>query len=372
VDVAVFNTRPYDRQFLDAANLRRGHGFRWLESRLTIETAGLAAGYPAVCVFVNDTVDADVLAVLAKGGTRLVATRSAGFNHIDLQAAAGLGVTVARVPAYSPHAVAEHTVAMILTLNRKTHRAYNRVREGNFALEGLLGFDMVGKTAGIVGTGEIGTIVARILAGFGCTILAVDPAPNPQCAASGATYLSFPELASRSDIISLHCPLTPETRHLIDAAMISLMKPGAMLINTSRGAVIDTAAVIVGLKSGRIGHLGMDVYEEEADLFFEDLSDTVIQDDLFARLLTFPNVLITGHQAFFTTEALTAIAETTIANITAFEATGSAIHMVTSDRLAGSGRDIDRPGDLLELVPMLWNHKHRKPMRKNRKIAWPF
>ncbi len=334
MDVAVFNTRPYDRQFLEAASQGTGHSFMWLEARLTAQTAGLAAGFPAVCVFVNDTVDAAVLEALAHGGTRLVATRSAGFNHIDLKAAARLGITVARVPAYSPHAVAEHAIAMILTLNRKTHRAYNRVREGNFALDGLLGFDMVGKSAGIIGTGEIGTIVARILAGFGCQILASDPMPNPALEDMGAVYLPPQELVARADIISLHCPLTPATRHLIDAAMIGRMKRGAMLINTSRGAVVDTAAVIAGLKSGQIGHLGLDVYEEEADLFFEDLSGTVLQDDLFARLLTFPNVLITGHQAFFTTEALTAIAETTIANIGSFETTGAVIHMVSADRVA--------------------------------------
>ncbi|MBS3961875.1 MAG: 2-hydroxyacid dehydrogenase [Sandarakinorhabdus sp.] len=337
MDVAVFNTRPHDRQFLDAANRRDGHVLRWLESRLTIETAGLAAGFPAVCVFVNDVVDAAVLGALAQGGTRLVATRSAGFNHIDLQAAARLGIAVARVPAYSPHAVAEHAVAMMLTLNRKIHRAWNRVREGNFALDGLLGFDMVGKTVGIIGAGQIGAIVARIVAGFGCRILASDPVPDPACEALGATYLPVDALVSRSDIITLHCPLTPATHHLIDAGMIGRMKRGAMLINTSRGAVIDTSAVIAGLKSGQIGHLGLDVYEEEADLFFEDLSDTLIQDDVFARLLTFPNVLITGHQAFFTTEALTAIAETTIANITAFAASGTALHMVSTNRIAGPG-----------------------------------
>ena len=337
MDVCVFNARPYDRAFLDAANARHGHRLRWLEARLTAETAGLAAGFPAVCVFVNDSVDGPVLETLAAGGTRLVATRSAGFNHIDLQVADRLGIAVARVPAYSPHAVAEHTVAMMLTLNRKTHRAYNRVREGNFALDGLLGFDMAGKTVGIVGTGQIGLIVARILSGFGCTILASDPRPSAECAALGATYLPVADLAARSDIISLHCPLTPATRHLVDAALIDRMKRGVMLINTSRGAVVDTGAVIAALKSGRIGHLGLDVYEEEDELFFEDLSAAVIQDDLFARLLTFPNVLITGHQAFFTTEALTAIAETTLANISAFERTGAAIHMVAADRIAGPG-----------------------------------
>jgi D-lactate dehydrogenase len=243
----------------------------------------------------------------------------AGFNHVDLEAARDLDLTLLRVPAYSPYAVAEHAVAMILSLNRKIYRAYNRVREGNFALDGLLGFDLHGKTVGIVGTGKIGTLTAKILHGFGCRLLGYDVFPSPDCQALGLQYVALPELFAASDIVSLHCPLLPETYHLINAGAIEQMKPGIMLINTSRGQLIDTKAVIKGLKSGKIGYLGLDVYEQETDLFFEDLSDRVIQDDVFQRLLTFPNVLITGHQAFFTQEALQNIAETTIGNITDFE-----------------------------------------------------
>ena len=264
----------------------------------------------------------------------LVALRCAGFNNVDLHAARRLGLTVARVPAYSPEAVAEHTVAMILALNRGIHRAHARVREGNFALDGLLGFDLRGKAVGIVGTGRIGAAVARIMAGFGCRLLAHDPAPNPECEALGARYVAMAELLAESDVITLHCPLTPDTRHLIDAEALRKVKRGVMLVNTSRGAILDTRAAIGGLKDGTIGRLGLDVYEEEGDLFFEDLSDQVIRDDVFARLLTFPNVLVTGHQAFFTAEALTAIAETTVANITAFEDTGRAAHEVSVERLA--------------------------------------
>ena len=332
MDVAVFSTKPFDRRFLDAAN--SAHRLAYLEPRLTAETSALAGDAPAICAFVNDQLDARCLARLARQGTRLVALRCAGFNNVDLTAARDLGVTVARVPAYSPHAVAEHTVALILALNRKIHRAYNRVREGNFALDGLLGFDLHGKTAGIVGTGKIGEIVARILAGFGCTVLAYDPFPNPACEAAGARYVTLPELLGSSDVVSLHCPLTPQTHHLIGKEALSGMKRGVMLINTSRGAVVDTRAVIRALKDGTVGSLGLDVYEEEADLFFEDLSDTIVSDDVFARLLTFPNVLITGHQAFFTQEALTNIAETTIANITAFEKTGRALHEVSVEKVA--------------------------------------
>ncbi|MBF9234548.1 2-hydroxyacid dehydrogenase [Microvirga alba] len=336
--VAVFSTKPYDRRFLDAANTGLGHVLSYYDARLSPATEGLAAGAQAVCVFVNDEVDADVLARLSSKGIKLVALRSAGFNNVDLEAARREGVTVARVPAYSPHAVAEHTLALILTLNRKTHRAYNRVREGNFSLEGLLGFDLNGKTVGLVGTGKIGEVVAKILTGFGCKVLAHDPRSNPNCEALGVRYGSMEELLSSSHIVSLHCPLTPATHHLIGSDALKQMKRGIMLINTSRGAVIDTQAVIRGLKEGIIGSLGLDVYEEEADLFFEDLSDRFISDDVFARLLTFPNVLITGHQAFFTKEALTGIAETTLANITAFERSGRAVHEVSVEKLARDPR----------------------------------
>lgn len=334
MDVTVFSTKPYDRRFLDAANGAGLHQLSYLETRLSADTSRLAAGSVAVCAFVNDEVNAAVLSSLASMGIRLVALRAAGFNNVDLEAARSVGITVARVPAYSPHAVAEHTLALILTLNRKIHRAYNRVREGNFSLEGLLGFDLAGKTAGVVGTGQIGEIVSRILIGFGCTLLAYDPQPNPVCQAMGVRYVPLEELLESSDIVTLHCPLTPATHHLIGARTVGRMKPGAMLINTSRGAVIDTRVVLRGLKDGIIGSLGLDVYEEETDLFFEDLSNRVIDDDVFARLLTFPNVLITGHQAFFTVEALTNIAETTIANITSFQHTGRVLHEVSIDRIA--------------------------------------
>jgi D-lactate dehydrogenase len=329
--VAVFSTKPYDRRFLDAANREGRHELAFLEPRLSVETAPLAAGAACVCIFVNDAADRETIGRLSTMGVKLIALRSAGFNHVDLVAAEAAGLTVARVPAYSPHAVAEHTVALILTLNRKIHRAYNRVREGNFSLDGLLGFDLRGKTVGIVGTGLIGEVVVRIMNGFGCRVLAHDPKPNPRCMAMGLEYVDVDVLLAQSDIITLHCPLTPATHHLINDRALAHLKPGAMLINTSRGAVIDTQAVIRGLKDGVIGSLGLDVYEEEADLFFEDLSDRIIPDDVFARLLTFPNVLITGHQAFFTEEALTAIAETTIANITAFEHGGRPLHEVRAE-----------------------------------------
>jgi D-lactate dehydrogenase len=325
----VFSARPHDVRFLSEANAAGAHEFVFHDLRLTPATAAVAAGAGAVCAFVNDDLSAPVLERLAEGGVRLVALRSAGFNNVDLSAAAALGLAVARVPAYSPHAVAEHTMALILTLNRKTHRAFNRVREGNFALDGLMGFDLNGKTTGIVGTGQIGTVLAKILTGFGCRVLAHDPCPNEACRALGVRYVEMDDLLGESDIVTLQCPLTPATHHLIDDAALERMKPGVMLINTSRGAVIDTRAAIRGLKSGRIGALGLDVYEEEGDLFFRDLSDRYIPDDVFARLLTFPNVLITGHQGFFTQEALRAIAETTIGNLAAFEATGRPLHPVT-------------------------------------------
>lgn len=329
---AVFSTKPYDRQYLAAANAQGRHELHFLEPRLTLETARLAEGFPAVCAFVNDQLGAEVLATLAGGGLKFLALRSAGFNHVDLASAGRLGVRVARVPAYSPYAVAEHTIGLILALNRKLHKAYVRVREGNFSLEGLLGFDLHGRTAGVVGTGKIGAIVARLLAGFGCRLLAHDVAPNAEVEKLGAAYVPLDELFAQSDIITLHCPLTPETHHLINAAAIQRMKPDVMLINTSRGALVDTAAVVRALKDRRIGHLGLDVYEEEADLFFEDLSGQVIQDDVFSRLLTFPNVLITGHQAFFTRNALEKIAATTIENLDAFESGAPLVNEVTAEK----------------------------------------
>lgn len=329
---AVFSTKAHDRRFLDAANDGR-HELVYLDARLDAQTAPAAVGAQAVCVFVNDAADAGALGALASGGVRLVVLRCAGFNNVDLEAALALGVTIARVPEYSPHAIAEHTIALMLTLDRKIHRAWARVREGNFSLDGLLGFDLCSRTVGVVGTGRIGACVVRILAGFGCRVLACDPSPDPLCVAAGARYVPIGELLAASDIVTLHCPLTPQTRHLIDAPAIASMRRGAMLVNTSRGGVVDTRAVIDGLKSGAIGSLGLDVYEEEADLFFRDLSGSVLQDDVFARLLTFPNVVVTGHQGFFTEEAMQAIAETTIGNLSAFESTGRPLHAVSVERL---------------------------------------
>ena len=327
--IAVFSAKPYDRTFLTRANSGQRHHLSFFEARLTEDTATLANGFDAICAFVNDCLDAAVLEQLHNGGTRLVALRSAGFNHVDLATAERLGITVVRVPAYSPHAVAEHAVALVLSLNRMTYRAYNRVREGNFALDGLLGFDLQGKTVGVIGTGHIGLIFADIMHGFGCRVVASDPFPSP-AAKSFVEYVPLATLFASADIISLHCPLTPETHHLIDADAIAQMKEGVMLINTGRGRVVDTQAVIAGLKSGKIGRLGLDVYEEEEQLFFEDLSQGVIDDDQFMRLTTFHNVLITGHQAFFTAEALTNIAETTLANIDAFESGSGTMHRVVS------------------------------------------
>lgn len=333
--VAVYSTRDYDRHFLGRENRPpQAHVLHFLEPRLDAGTARLADGMDAVCVFVNDRLDAEVLGHLKAGGVRMVALRCAGFNQVDLQAAATLGIAVGRVPEYSPHAVAEHAAALVLTLNRKIHRAHARVREGNFALDGLLGFDLHGRTVGVVGTGRIGLCFARIMGGFGCRLLAHDPRPDAEAAALGITYVALPELLAASDVVSLHCPLTPETRHLIDAAALAAMKPGAMLINTGRGAVVDTRAVIAALKAGRLGSLGLDVYEEEGDLFFRDLSALGIQDDVFARLLTFPNVVVTGHQAFFTEDALTAIARTTLDNLSRFEAEGRPLHPVSVERIA--------------------------------------
>lgn len=317
--IAVFNSKSYDREFLTAAVGKFAHELAFLEPHLATATAKLAEGFGCVCVFVNDRLDAEVLHTLAAGGTKLIALRCAGFNNVDLPTAAALGIRVIRVPAYSPYSVAEHTVGLMLTLNRKFHKAYNRVREGNFSLEGLLGFDFHGRTVGIIGTGKIGECSARILAGFGCRLLAFDPYPNEAVKKLGAEYVDLPHLLGESDVVTLHCPLTPDSHHLIDAARLKVMKRGAMLINTGRGALVDTAAVVHALKSGRLSALGIDVYEEEAELFFEDHSNHAILDDVFSRLLTFPNVVITGHQAFFTRDALSSIAEQTIAGITAFE-----------------------------------------------------
>jgi D-lactate dehydrogenase len=317
--IAMFSTKPYDRKFFATAG--SGHDIHYLEPRLALETAPLAAGAPAVCAFVNDDLSAPVLQALAAGGTRLVLLRCAGFNNVDLAEAARLGVKVARVPAYSPHAVAEFTIGLLLALIRHIPRAWARTRDGNFALEGLLGFDLHGRTAGVVGTGKIGALVARTLAaGFGCRVLAYDVRPDPGLEAIGVTYTDIRRLATESDIITLHCPLTPQTRHMVRAETLALAKPGLVLVNTSRGGLVDADAAIDALKSGQLGALAIDVYEQEADLFFEDLSNEILADDAIARLLTFPNVLVTGHQAFFTAEALSAIAEVTLGNASRFEA----------------------------------------------------
>lgn len=311
----LFSSQHYDQESFIQANQYLDVELHFQPARLTLDTAPLAEGYPVVCGFINDEFDAPVLARLASGGTRLIALRSAGYNHVDLGAAERLGLKVAHVPAYSPHAVAEHAVALVMALNRRLHRAYNRTREGDFTLHGLTGFDLNGKTVGVVGTGQIGEAFARIMSGFGCQLLACDPYPNPRLLALGARYLELPELLRQSRIVSLHCPLTAQSHHLINAQSLAQMQPGAMLINTGRGALVDTPALIEALKSGQLGYLGLDVYEEEAQLFFEDRSDLPLQDDVLARLLTFPNVIITAHQAFLTREALDAIAHTTLDNI---------------------------------------------------------
>jgi len=317
--VVVYDAKSYTEAFFRERN-RHDYLLQFIGARLSLETVALAAGSKVVCAFVNDTLDEAVLKELRGAGVELVAMRCAGYNNVDLAACARLGLTVVRVPAYSPHAVAEHTVALMLTLNRRVHRAHNRVREGNFSLDGLVGFDFYGKTAGIVGTGKIGRCVTEILAGFGCRLLAYDRYPDPALAERlGLRYVTLDEIFAESDVITLHTPLVPETKHLINADAIAKMKSGVMIINTSRGALIDTQALLAGLKRGQIGHAGLDVYEEESDYFFEDYSDRVMTDDLLARLTTFNNVVVTSHQAFLTREALTNIADTTLENIREYQ-----------------------------------------------------
>ena len=334
--VTVFSAKDFERDPLERANAETGHELVFVEASLTEQTARVAEGSQGACLFVNDDGSASSLERLRDAGVRLLALRSAGFNHVDLDAAERLGMTVLRVPAYSPHAVAEHTVALMLACNRKIHRAYQRVREQNFELHGLMGFDMQGKTVGVIGTGEIGAVVCRILLGFGCRVVAYDIEPDEECRKIGVEYVSLEDLLEQSRVITLHCPLNPQTKHLIDADAIDRMQDGTMLINTSRGGVVDTRALIDALKSRRLGALGLDVYEEEGDLFFRDLSDEIIGDDLFARLTTFPNVLITAHQAFFTREALDGIAQTTIENITGFEkGVPPEANQVTSELVVG-------------------------------------
>ena len=316
--VAVFSTKPYDRQFLQAANSEYVYEFTFFEARLTLETAALASGFPAVCAFIHDQLNEETLSAISAEGTRIIALRSAGFNNVDLKAAGKLGLTVVRVPDYSPYAVAEHAVGLILMLNRKLHKAYNRVRDDNFSLNGLLGFDLHGATVGVIGTGKIGQCFCKIMTGFGCRILAYDPYPSDDCIAMGVKYRDFSDVLAASDIVSLHCPLTPQTHYLINEKSLNWLKPGAILINTSRGGLIDTKAVIAAIKSGKVGHLGIDVYEEEENLFFEDWSNSVIQDDDIQLLQSFNNVVITAHQGFFTKEALTNIAQTTLMSLGQF------------------------------------------------------
>lgn len=318
--IAVFSSQPYDRRFLNEAAARQpGQQVELIHfsESLSLNSAVLARDCTAVCVFVNDVLDAPVLEALAVSGVRAVLLRCAGFNNLDIEATARLGLFAARVPAYSPEAVAEHTLALILTLNRHTHRAHARVREGNFALDGLLGSNLHGKTVGLVGLGKIGMAAARIFKGFGCVVLGSDPSIPAQFASIGQA-VELADLLARSDMVSLHCPLTETTHHMIDASALARMKPGAMLVNTSRGALIDTGAVIAALKSRRLGALAIDVYEQESELFFHDHSADIIADDVFQRLLTFPNVLVTGHQGFFTIEAMREIAETTMRNLDCF------------------------------------------------------
>lgn len=317
--IAVYSAQPYDRRFLDEAGLARAAGVDivYFSDRLTLDTAPLAQGCAAICVFVNDLLDAPVLEALHALGVRAVLLRCAGFNNVDLAAGARLGMFMARVPAYAPEAVAEHALALVMTLNRHTHRAYARVREGNFALDGLLGMTLNGKTVGVVGAGKIGAAAARIFHGLGCKVLVSDPAPTPQLDGV-AERAGLDDLLARADIVTLHCPLMDATRHMINAASLARMKRGAMLVNTSRGGLIDTAAVIEALKSGQLGALAIDVYEQESALFFHDHSSDIIADDVFQRLMTFPNVLVTGHQGFFTIEAMREIATVTFDNLDCF------------------------------------------------------
>jgi D-lactate dehydrogenase len=326
--LCLFSVKPFEREPYAAAAAARGIELSVREEPLDAAHAGLAAGFPAVCAFVNDQVDRAALARLAAGGTRLVALRCAGSNQVDLAAARELGMAVANVPAYSPSAVAEHAVALLLTLNRKIHLAWQRVRGWDFSLDGLMGFDLNGKTVGVVGTGRIGAVFARIMTGFGCRVLASDPAAKDACVRLGVSYVPFAELLRESHVVSLHAPLTPATRHLIDAAALAAMRPGAILVNTSRGGLLDTEAAIAALKAGTLGGLAIDVYEREAGVFFEDWSRRMLQDDVLARLIAFPNALVTAHQGFFTREALDNIAGTTCDNVAAFARGGAPVHPV--------------------------------------------
>ena len=326
---ALFSSKSYDVEYFGEANRKFNHDITHFESRLRARTAHLADGFEAVCVFVNDVLDLETIGILKELGIRTIALRCAGFNNVDLEAAHQAGIRVVRVPAYSPQSVAEHALALILTLNRKTHKAYNRVREGNFSLERLAGFNVGEKTVGVIGTGMIGGVFAGIMTGLGCEVLGYDKFPDQALAGNGLTYVALEELFSRSDIISLHCPLTPETKYLVNRHTLSRMKRGVMLINTSRGALINTYDVIQALKNRQLGYLGIDVYEQEEKLFFKDRSEEILQDDQIARLMSFPNVLITAHQAFFTREALEQIAVTTLQNLDDFESDRELVNEVS-------------------------------------------
>jgi D-lactate dehydrogenase len=322
VKIAFFNTKPYDRQFFDLVNQTHGHEIHYLHPHLTHESTALINDEKVVCAFINDCLDAEVLTSLQHKGVQLIALRSAGFNHVDLAEANKLGLPVVRVPAYSPYAVAEHAVGLLQCLNRGIHRAHNRVREGDFSLHNLMGFDLHGKTVGVIGTGKIGQTFSKIMQGFGCRVIAYDIEPNQACIEAGVEYLSLIELFFEAEIISLHCPLNPQTKHIINTVSLASMQNGVTIINTSRGKLIDTKAIINALKSGKVGLLGLDVYEEEEAVFYEDFSSSVIQDDQLSRLMTFPNVIITSHQGFFTHEAMEKIAQVTLSNISKFEQSG--------------------------------------------------
>ena len=316
---ALFSTKSYDREYFNRFNDGNRHNISYFEESLNANTTELTRGFGAVCVFVNDKVDRETIHKLSENGVKLIVLRCAGFNNIDLSSAAEKGIKILRVPAYSPQAVAEHAVALIMTLNRKTHKAYNRIREGNFSLERLTGFNLFNKTVGVFGTGKIGSAFCEIMLGFGCNVLAHDLQESETLKQKGVIYTSTDEIYNHSDIISLHCPLTPETRHMINTAAFAKMKDGVMIINTGRGALVKTEDAIEALKIGKLGYLGMDVYEQEEKLFFRDLSENVIQDEILMRLIGFPNVLITAHQGFFTKEALEQITVITLKNISSFE-----------------------------------------------------
>lgn len=317
--ISFFSTKTYDQEYFDRANEMHGFRIDYYSDTVKTNNVHLTDGSEAICVFVNDRLDRELLKNLAENGVKVILLRCAGFNNVDIDSANEFGLKVYRVPAYSPNSVAEHAVALILTLDRKTHKAFNRIREGNFSLERMTGFDLNNKTVGVIGTGKIGSVFCSIMLGFGCKVIAFDKYQNDSLIGKGVRYTTFDELVSTSDIISLHCPLVPETKHMINEEAFDRMKQGVMLINTSRGMLMDTRAAIKALKSKKLGYLGIDVYEQEENLFFQDLSENIIQDDVIARLTTFPNVLITAHQAFFTHEALTEIAKTTLQNLADFD-----------------------------------------------------